>query len=90
MRQSMTLRWIEQAEARQVLTAACFERAPKRSRSTTIYAAVADGLSRLRGWLVPQGSAGWSRSQVQPALARQPVRGAERRPSEYEDYSCYW
>ena len=47
MRNAMLLRWIEQAEARRVLAAALFERAPKPSWFRMAMEAVSQGLPRM-------------------------------------------
>ena len=52
MQNAMPMRWIEQAEARQVLTAARFERSPAAPWSSMAGDAAAQILPRLRSWLI--------------------------------------
>jgi hypothetical protein len=72
MRNAIPMRWIEQREARQVLTTALFERAPKASWSSAAGDAAAQILPGLRSWLAARHPIGWA---VAPALAGvQPAR----------------
>ena len=72
MRNAMPLQWIEQAEARQVLAAARFERAPTPRRRTAAENATAQILPRLRSWFGERHPLGLPVAQAQPALIRQP------------------
>jgi hypothetical protein len=72
MRNATVMRWIEQAEARQVLSAALFERAPTVPRSTAAGHLMAQMLPRLRSWFGEGRPMGTPVGQTQPALIRQP------------------
>jgi hypothetical protein len=74
------MRWIEQAEARQVLTAARFERSPKAPWSSMAGDAAAQILPRLRGWLTERHPFGMSAAQMQTAIIRQPAHYRESPP----------
>ncbi len=88
MRNAMPLRWIEQREARQVITTALFERAPKAPWSTTAEEAASQWLPRLGSWLAARHPMGWAVPQAQPALIRRP---ADRpRTRDDDGYSCDW
>ncbi len=88
MRNAMPLRWIEQREARQVITTARFERAPKAPWSTTAEEAASQWLPRLGSWLAARHPMGWAVPQAQPALIRRP---ADRpRTRDDDGYSCDW
>ena len=76
MRNQVPLRWIEVAEARTVLTAARFERAPQASWPHRVRQQATRWLARLGAWLAPTCSAGSSPLRVQPALVRQAYRRA--------------
>ena len=72
-----SMRWIEQAERRQVVSHAMFERAAKAPWSNAAADTAEQWLPRLGAWLAgrhPMGAA----PQLQPALVRQPVRRAVR------------
>lgn len=90
MRNAMPLRWIEQAEARQVITTALFERSPKAHWSSTAGDAAAQLLPRLGSWLAMRHPMGWVSVQVQPALIGQPA--GRPQPISHDDtsYSCDW
>ena len=70
MRNAMPMQWIEQAEARQVLTTAAFDRAPRAPWCSTAGDAASQWLPRLGSWLAARHPMGWAVSQVQPALIR--------------------
>jgi hypothetical protein len=70
MRNAMPMQWIEQAEARQVLTAALFERAPRRDAAGD---AAPQWLARMRSWLAPGYPIAVPLLEVQPALIRRPA-----------------
>ena len=89
MRNAMPMRWIEQAEARQVITAALFERAPKTPWSVVAGDAAAQLLPRLGSWLAARHPMGWAVPQPQPALIRQPAgRQSLSRDNQY--YCAEW
>jgi hypothetical protein len=86
----MPVRWIEQAEARQVITTALFERAPKAPWSTTAGDAASQWLPRLGSWLAARHPMGGVAPQMQPALIH---RSAGRRTAPARDdegYSLEW
>jgi len=90
MRKAMPIRWIEQAEARQVIAAASFERALKAPWSGVAKKAPSQWVPRLVSWLAACHPMGWAVPQVQPALIGRPAR---RRGSPSRDdagYSCDW
>ena len=72
MRNAMPMRWIEQAEARQVLVAALFEQAPAAPRSSGAGSLAARILPRLRSWFGERLPIGLPAAQMQPAFIRQP------------------
>jgi hypothetical protein len=90
MRNAVLLRWIEQAEARQVITTALFDRAPKPPWSSVAGDRASQWLPRLGSWLAARHPMGLSVPQVQPALIHGPVGLPERYRSDDEGYSCYW
>jgi hypothetical protein len=90
MRNAMPLRWIEQAEARQVITTALFERSPKAHWSSTAGDAAAQLLPRLGSWLAMRHPMGWVAAQVQPALIRRPVGRPQSLSCDDQGYSCDW
>ena len=72
MRNAMPMQWIEQAEARQVLAAALFERAPQAPRCGAAGDPAPQWLLRMRSWLAPGYPVG-ALLEVQPALIRRPA-----------------
>ena len=90
MRNAVPMRWIGQAEARQVLTAAQFEQAPTPPSRGTAGAATAQFLPKLRAWLAERYVTGWPALQMQPALVRRPAGRSERRHDGDDGYSCTW
>ncbi len=86
MRNEMPLRWIEQAEARQVLATALFEQAPMPSWCRMAREAAAQWLPRARSWLAPGCPTGWKLPAGQPARVRRPAC----RRGDDEGYSCQW
>ena len=90
MRNAMPVRWIEQKEARQVITTALFERAPKAPWSTTADDATAQWLPRLGSWLAARHPMGWAIPQALPALVHRPAGGNAARSRTDDGYSCDW
>ena len=90
MRNAMPLRWIEQAEAREVITTALFERSPKADWPRAAGDAAAQLLPRLGSWLAAHHPMGWVSVQVQPARVRQPARRPETIAHNDSGYSCDW
>ena len=90
MRNAMPIRWIEQAEARQVIAMASFDRTPKAPWSSTVLEAPARLLSRLGAWLSARHWVGWAVTQPQPALVRQPARRPASPSRDHEGFSCDW
>ena len=88
MRNAMPIRWIEQGEARQVITMALFERAPKAPWSTVAGDAAAQLLPRLGSWLAARHPLGSPSLQPQPALVHQPACRPESLSRCDEGYSC--
>jgi len=72
------MRWIEQAERRQVVTQALLDAAPQQPRSTTRIGRAAQWLPRIGAWLAAHHPPGWPPAQLQPALVRQRIRRALR------------
>jgi hypothetical protein len=73
MRNAMPMQWIEQAEARQVLTAALFERTPRAPRRDAAGDAAPLWLARMRSWLAPGYPMAGPLLEGQPALIRGPA-----------------
>ncbi len=90
MRNAMPIRWIEQAEARQVIATALFERAPKAPWSTAAEEATSQWLPRLGSWLAARHPMGWAVPQAQPALIRRPAGRPPLRSHDDEGYSSDW
>jgi hypothetical protein len=86
----MPVRWIEQKEARQVITTALFERAPKVPWSTAAEERAAQWLPRLGSWLATRHPMGWAVPQAAPALIRQPCARTIARSRDDDGYSCDW
>jgi hypothetical protein len=81
------MQWIEEAEARRVLTATAFERPPKAPWRGVAANPAAQWLPRLACWLAVRHPLGWPVAQPQPAL----VRARALSPSRDDDrYSCCW
>ena len=74
MRNAMPLRWIEEAEERQVVDAARIEREPSPPWSDIAKHRAARWLSRLGSWLAARHPMGWVAPQAQPAVIRRPAR----------------
>jgi hypothetical protein len=87
MRKSMTLSWIEQAEAARVLIDADLEQASTAAWRGAAIAAFAGWLGCLRDWLtLPQADAG-------AAMRLQPVRIRAARQyaiSDDQNFGCHW
>jgi len=90
MRNAMPIRWIEQAEARQVIAAASFEQPPKAPWSGIAEQAPSQWLPRLGSWLAARHPMGWAVPQMQPALIRQPARRPGSPSRDDAGYSCDW
>jgi hypothetical protein len=86
----MPLRWIEQAEARQVITTALFEGSAEARRPSTAGDAAAQLLPRLGAWLATLHPMGRVSMQVQPALVRQQAGRQQPVPHSDAGYSCDW
>lgn len=89
MRNAMPLQWIEQAEARQVLAIAAFERTPRAPWCRTAGDAAMQWLPRLGAWLAARHPMGLAVPQVQPVLIRQP-RCPESGSHDEGGYCCNW
>jgi hypothetical protein len=90
MRNAMPIRWIEQAEARQVIAAASFERPPKAPWSGMVEAAPSQWLPRLGSWLAARHPMGWAAPQMQPALIGRPARRLGSPSRDEAGYSSDW
>ena len=77
MRNAKPMQWIEEAEARQVLATALFERAPASPRSAAAGNLATQILPRLRSWFGERHPVGLPGAPMQPAFIRQPVCRAE-------------
>ena len=90
MRNAMPMRWIEQAEAREVLAASRYETAPPAPPRRKARAA-SPWLAQCAAWLATWRPSGWLTAQPQPALARvAPVRGDYcRSGADEEDRRCW-
>jgi hypothetical protein len=86
----MPIRWIEQAEARQVIAAASLERKPAPPWSEVAADAAAQWLPRLGSWLAARHPMGWAAPQLQPAPIRRPADRHERQRGDADGYSCDW
>jgi hypothetical protein len=84
MRKATPMRWIEQKEARQVITTSMSERAPKAPWATAAQNAAAQWLPRLGSWLAARHPMGLAVPQLQPAVVRRLV---VRTPSD-DDGCC--
>jgi hypothetical protein len=94
MRQEMPMRWIEQREARQVLTAALFEHAPMPPWCDGLREATHDMASHWLGglgtWLAARHPMGWPAMQLQPAPVRRPVPIAQSSRIDDDGDTCTW
>ena len=90
MRNAMLIRWIEQAEARQVIAASLFERAPKAPWSGKAEDAASQWFPRLGSWLAARHPMGWAVPQAQPALIRRPAGRPASPLRDDEGYSNQW
>lgn len=76
MRNQIPLQWIEAAEARTVIAAALFDRAPQPSWHDQARQRVSQRLARLSAWLAPTYQAGSLALRPQPVLVRETCRRA--------------
>jgi hypothetical protein len=83
MRDYVPLRWIEDAEAKQVLTVALFEQGPTPSWCRTGREAVLHWLPRVSAWFAPVS---WP--MMQPALIRRSSCRRASPPANDSGYSC--
>jgi len=81
------MRWIEQAEHRQVVAQAVFERSPKEPWSE-LASDMAQWLPRLGTWLADRHPMGWQTPQLQPVPVRRPTR--RQRQSDGDCYPRGW
>ena len=73
------LQWIEQAEARQVMTDAMFRQVPGLTWHKQLHATAVKWLQNLRCQAFPNVAPGWPMLQPQPVLIRRRQRPADRR-----------
>jgi hypothetical protein len=91
MRNTMPIRWIEQREARQVLTPALFDRPPKARWSSAAGDAVAQILPVLRAWLAARHPIGCSVPHADPRVEPAGRLGVPTRcRGDDEGYSSTW
>ncbi len=69
-----TMRWIEQAEERQFVTQAMFERTSSPPWARARKAVAGQWLPRFGAWLAARHPIGWETPQPHPVLVRQPAR----------------
>lgn len=89
MRDNVPLSWIEDAEAKQVLTAALFEQVQASSWCKTGRKALAEWLPQVGAWLAPVPRGGWP-LQMQTALIRRAACRHARRRANDNTYICEW
>jgi hypothetical protein len=89
MRNSRPLQWIEQAEAREVLATAEFERSARPRRRGARRWAREVG-ARLHRWLLPAAALWRPPPQPQPARVGGPSCRRDRAPGDDEAYPCWW
>lgn len=87
MRNSRPVQWIEQAEERQVLATAEFERSARPHRRRARRWAREIG-ARLRRWLLPGAPLWRPPLQPQPARIGNPSRRRDRGPGDDEPCPC--
>ncbi len=87
MRNAMPMRWIEQAEARQVLASSLFELAPTPPWCSKARDTAAQWLPRLGSWRHPMG---WPFAQAQLAPIRRSAGHPEHRCGNGDEYRCCW
>jgi hypothetical protein len=91
MRTAVPMRWIEQREARQVLTTALFERALKAPGSSAAGDAAAQILPGLRAWLAARHPIGCSVPHADPRVEPAGRLGVPTRcRGDDEGYSSTW
>ena len=73
MRNAIPIRWIEQAEERQVTAAARFERPRRPPWSAGAADAATQWLARLGAWLAARHPMGWAAQQLQTAPIPRPA-----------------
>jgi len=83
MSSTRPLQWIEQAEAREMMTDAMFRQAPVTSRRKRAQVAAAEWLRRRSRQWVSQMMPEWPVLQAQPALVRRQDRRPVRRDDPY-------
>jgi hypothetical protein len=86
MSSTRPLRWIEQAEARQVMTEALFRQSPAASWRKLAGDAITQWLPRVRCRVFPRIVPEWPLLQARPAL----VRRQDRRPAAARDDDGYY
>jgi hypothetical protein len=84
------MRWIEQAEARDVLASALFESEPMPSRYRQLCTMLSERFSALRGVMVQLSGIGGPLLQLEPALVRPAAGRREAHCREDEGYPSSW
>jgi hypothetical protein len=90
MRNAMPVRWIAQAEERQVTAAARLEQSPRPPSSEVAADAATLWLARLGAWVAARHPMGWAAQQLQPAPIRRPPLRREGRRGDANIYRCDW
>ena len=90
MRNEVPMKWIEQAEARDVLVTALFESEPLPSWYRTVRAAGSERLSRMLAMIASIGVFGGPLLQPQPALLRPAAGRRDPHCREDDGYHGSW
>jgi len=88
MKSQTPFQWIEEAEARTVLTAAIFDQAAEPSHWRRARQDASQLLYRLRQWYAAEYRVSAPRLQVRPALVRRPSHRRDDRLVNREGYFC--
>ena len=90
MRNAVPMRWIEQAEAREVIAASLFQLSPAPSWCGNARDAAAQWLLRLGIWCAERCRMDWLAAQPQPVLVRSAGGSTARRRGDGNEYRCCW
>ncbi len=86
MRNAVPMRWIEQAEAREVITASLFQLPPQRDLCGILRNAARQVLSRFAAWSAAPERTGCRMLRAQPALVPARPRVGDWRRRAGSDY----
>ena len=86
MRNAVPMRWIEQAEAREVITASLFQLPPPQHSCGIVRDVARQVLSRLAAWFAARQGSGWPMLRMQPALVRAKPGAGDLRQHANGDY----